>query len=265
VAVAAAGRSPGGGESRPSGHAPTLLADYIGTLALLLVPAGAVVFVWLAFVRRGYETRTGKHGRSGLVSLAILAIAIGVLAVGGSHFGWQFRSSEPPTVRTATVPAGTTAKEGAKSDSYQARFRWLPLFVLGSFVLAFGGSAGVLVWRRRHGLLPEAPVAAVLADVLSETLDDLRSEPDPRKAVIGAYVKMERTLAARGLPREAFEAPLEYLVRILDHVQASSHSVRRLTQLFERARFSPHEIDARMKEDAIDALVGLRAELEVEH
>ncbi len=74
---------------------------------------------------------------------------------------------------------------------------------------------------------------------------------------------MERTLAARGLPRRETEAPLEYLGRVLDAVQASAHSVRRLTQLFQRARFSTHEIDAGMKEDAIEALSGLRAELEV--
>jgi hypothetical protein len=74
---------------------------------------------------------------------------------------------------------------------------------------------------------------------------------------------MERTLAARGVPREAFEAPLEYLARVLELVQVSSHSILRLTGLFERARFSPHEIDATMKDDAIDALVGLRTELEV--
>jgi hypothetical protein len=37
--------------------------------------------------------------------------------------------------------------------------------------------------------------------------------------------------------------------------------VRRLTRLFARARYSPHEIDLQMKEDAIDALTGLRAEL----
>jgi hypothetical protein len=103
----------------------------------------------------------------------------------------------------------------------------------------------------------------VLSEVLAETLDDLRNEPDPRKAVIRAYARMERTLAARGLPREPFEAPLEYLARILGAVQASAHSVRRLTGLFERARFSPHEIDARMKNEAIDALSGLRAELAV--
>ena len=38
--------------------------------------------------------------------------------------------------------------------------------------------------------------------------------------------------------------------------------MRRLTDLFSRAKFSPHEIDAGMKDDAIDALAGLRAELE---
>ena len=40
VAVAAAGRSPGGGESRPSADAPGLVADYLATMALLMVPAG---------------------------------------------------------------------------------------------------------------------------------------------------------------------------------------------------------------------------------
>jgi hypothetical protein len=58
-------------------------------------------------------------------------------------------------------------------------------------------------------------------------------------------------------------APLEYLARVLSSVQASAHSVRKLTQLFQRARFSTHEIDPSMKEDAIEALSGLQAELEV--
>src|SRR5262249_49513833 len=111
--------------------------------------------------------------------------------------------------------------------------------------------------------LPPRPMAVVLAEVLSETLDDLRGEPDPRKAVIGAYARMERTLAARGVPRERFEAPVEHLARVLDLVQVSAHPVGRPARLFERAGFSPHEIDVRMKDDAIDALAGLRAELEV--
>ena len=35
-----------------------------------------------------------------------------------------------------------------------------------------------------------------------------------------------------------------------------------LTHLYERARFSAHEVDEEMKEDAIAALVRLRAELQ---
>jgi hypothetical protein len=45
-------------------------------------------------------------------------------------------------------------------------------------------------------------------------------------------------------------------------MRVSAYSVRRLTQLFERAKFSPHDVDSGMKDDAIEALAGLRAELE---
>ena len=40
--------------------------------------------------------------------------------------------------------------------------------------------------------------------------------------------------------------------------------MRQLTRLYECAKFSRLEIDEPMKADAIDALVGLRAELEPE-
>ena len=45
------------------------------------------------------------------------------------------------------------------------------------------------------------------ADVLDETLDDLRAETDPRRAVIAAYARMERALAAFGLLIAAFLSP----------------------------------------------------------
>jgi hypothetical protein len=133
--------------------------------------------------------------------------------------------------------------------------------VVGSLVFGIGGAIVLRAARRRGELVAATPIHETIDEVLAETLDDLRREEDPRKAVIGAYAKMERTLAARGVPRRESEAPLEYLTRILEVVSASGHSVRRLTGLFAKARYSPHEIDAKMKEDAIDALTGLRAEL----
>jgi|SRR6266536_4317279 len=265
VAIAAAGRAPAGGESRPSGHAPTLLVDYVSTIAVLFVPAGALLIIWAAFARRQrQQAGLGKGRRSALLSVVLLVVVVGGVTVVRNHWPATFHK-RPPGAATIPGKTKTQTKKGEKplTGHYEAQFRWLPFVVLGSLVLAFGGAAGLAVYRRRYGTLPEGPTAAQVSAVLTETLDDLYGEPDPRKAVIAAYAKMERSLAVRGMPREPSEAPLEYLGRILDYVQASSHSVRRLTKLFGRARFSPHEIDAQMKQDAIEALTGLRAELEV--
>jgi hypothetical protein len=79
--------------------------------------------------------------------------------------------------------------------------------------------------------------------------------------VIAAYARMERALAASGLARTQAEAPREYLERTLPELGASAGSAKRLTALFERAKFSPHRIDAGMKEEAIAALTALRDEL----
>jgi amino acid transporter len=267
VAIAATGRAPARGESSPNGHPPTLIIDYLSTIAVLFVPAGVVLIVWAAFMRRMNRARGAETDKSvPWVRVGIaMAILLAAFVYARTHYGAQTGPKTP------TTPAATSSKHQGKANGkkqepadYKPHFQWLLIVVLGSLVVAFVGAAGILFLRRRWGEpLPPRPMAVVLAEVLSETLDDLRGEPDPRKAVIGAYARMERTLAARGVPRERFEAPVEYLARVLDLVQVSSHSIRRLTSLFERARFSPHEIDVRMKDDAIDALAGLRTELEV--
>jgi membrane protease YdiL (CAAX protease family) len=264
VAVAAAGHAPSSGASRPSTPAPTLLQDYVGTLALLLMPVGVILFVWAALARRFYkdvplkrpnEFRVTGGGRR-FVQLAII-LALLALVVRFHPFAnrQQGSGTSNPT------PAATPSTADQKRKQYEPQFRWLPMIVVGGLILGIGGAMAVMAIRRQRRLLAETPIRETLAEVLDETLDDLRNEPNPRKAVIGAYANMERTLAARGVPRHESEAPAEYLNRILEVVSASGHSVRRLTRLFSRARYSPHEINAEMKEDAIDALTGLRAEL----
>jgi hypothetical protein len=268
VAVASAGRSPGGGESRPSADAPGLIADYLSTIALLMVPAGALLLFFSMFVRRGYRADKGGRragGPQSLVMAAAVLVAVLVIVQQGLRLNWINRDDGKKDAKPGKVVTGKGKADASppQPEQYRPQFRWLPVFVIGSLILGIGGAMTVFAVRRRRELLRDAPIVVALSDVLAETLDDLRSEHDPRRAVIRAYSRMERTLAARGLPRHETEAPLEYLGRVLEAVQASAHSVRKLTQLFQRARFSTHEIDAGMKEDAIEALSGLRAELEV--
>ena len=82
--------------------------------------------------------------------------------------------------------------------------------------------------------------------------------------MIAAYAKMERVLAQHGLPRRRAEAPFEYLARILRQLDVSESSVRTADGAVRVREVQPHEIDAAMKEQAIDAFVAVRDELQRE-
>jgi uncharacterized protein DUF4129 len=264
VAAAAAGHAPAGGTGRPSASPPAVVKDYISTLALLMLPVGAFLIFWAAFLRRAYADvplmKSPVYPFQVIPRpFAFLAAFFIILAI-AVHWGHR-GNGRPGGPSSPGIPSNAKSAKG--QPRYEPQFRWLPILVLGSLVFGIGGSMMLVTYRRMREEDEAEPMRVTLAEVLSETLDDLVREPDPRKAVIGAYAKMERTLAARGFARHDAEAPDEYLARILEVVGASGHSARRLTRLFERARFSEHEIDQAMKDDAIEALTGLRADLEV--
>jgi hypothetical protein len=262
VAFAAAGHAPAGGTSRPSAETPSVLKDYLATIALVMLPLGAFIIFWAAFLKRAYKDVPLKSSVYPLQvaprPFAYIAMFFIVLAI-AVHWGHRNKGAPGGGAPSAGIPSDAETAKGHKP--YDPHFQWLPMAILGSLVVGIGGSMVLLTYRRRREEEDPDAMRVTVAEVLEETLDDLEREPDPRKAVIAAYGRMERTLAARGLPREEHEAPGEYLERILDAVGASGHSVRRITKLFERARFSEHEIDQGMKDDAIESLTGLRAEL----
>jgi hypothetical protein len=96
---------------------------------------------------------------------------------------------------------------------------------------------------------------------IDESIDDLRNDPNLRRAIVAAYARMELALGRAGLPRHPAEAPFEYVERALVSLDTSSSSVRRLTALFESAKFSQHEPEPAMRDEAIDALMAVRDEL----
>jgi len=158
-------------------------------------------------------------------------------------------------------------QETVEGEMVEAPARQRPGIVLVGAALAVAAAGvayvvqrkrlGETLWRPRVvGTAPEAVAAA-----LDESLDDLRSDPDLRRAIVAAYARMETALAVVGLPRDPAEAPLEYLERVLLSLDASAEAVRRLTDLFEWARFSHHEPEPSMRDDAVDALIAVRDEL----
>jgi cbb3-type cytochrome oxidase subunit 3 len=271
VAIASRAHRPGGGTGGGDAHAPTLIGDYLATIALIIMPIGAVIVVWGLANRRRQQRLSGKTDwRRTLIAVAFISALLSV-AVFTAEKRQERRQERGNAGATAIAgPLGPTGlrqrlKPRAETPPHRAQWSWLPVLVLGSLLLGIVVTTGIAVAhgrRNRAALDEEAQLARALDDVLSDSLDDLRAERDPRKAVIRAYARMEKTFGAYGVPREEHETPLEYVARVLDSLRVSSFAVRRLVQLFERAKFSPHTIEASMKDDAIEALAGLRAELE---
>jgi hypothetical protein len=116
--------------------------------------------------------------------------------------------------------------------------------------------------RERAAAMAEAPdLPQDLTSAIDLSLAEIAAGADPRQAVIAAYERMERVLAGFGLPALSFETPLEYLERALTRLEASRGALVRLTDLFETARFSTHEVGSGMRYEAEQALGKLRAEL----
>ena len=259
VAIGSAGDTQFGlGGRRPS----YLLVDTIVSLLLVVLVLGALVGIYAVYSERDYlaAQRRSKGRKRPLlavgIALVLTALVFSVRGVVRQHANRQL-----PTLAHPPGAAGATTKA---TSAYEPHFAAAPvLLVVG--IVGSAAFAAYLAYRSRRSPLTasddERSLALSLADVLGDTLDDLRAEPDARRAVIAAYARLERTLGAFGLPRRPNEAPDEYLHRILADLEVGSRSARRLTQLFAHAKFSQHDVDQPMKSEAIQLLETIRTDL----
>ena len=110
-------------------------------------------------------------------------------------------------------------------------------------------------WRASGG--------ATAAAELAEPPGDLRAEPDARAAIIRAYGRFERALAAARAPRAPWETPAEFArATTARRVPVPAASVERLTALFEIARFSNRALGTPARDSACDCLDEIVAALE---
>jgi hypothetical protein len=265
VAIAARGSIPVG---EGGARGPTVaLLDILLTLYLVAIVGAAVLLVYVLVLRRQIEARGGAtvRRRGPLETVLSLIVLLGA----GSLLARRLAGYEPPAPPEAADPAFNGANTlpttaGPDAVPYDPAFAWEASVVTVALILLALGAwwyAGRARGRARGELDREDRLVTDLAAAMDESVDDLRAEPDPRRAVVAAYARLERVLAAHRLPRRPAESPLEYLARMLDGLSVSPEAARRLTGLFERAKFSQHAVGADMKEEAISALETVRDDL----
>jgi hypothetical protein len=262
VAIAARGR-PLGTRAGSGGALPFSFWDYVyTTIVIVVVPLFIAGLIAAAMVRR--QQRKPRNTWQSLLRMLVLYCAflgLELLLIRHLHLR-PLPIRQPPQTQTGLQKPGQIAPHHhrAPTEKHSLAFRWDELaIVLGLLVVV----AAIVVarLRRRNEPAPDETAPEVLAAALDESLDDLRTDPDLRRAIIAAYARMENALAAAGVRRHPAETPLEYLERVLLSLHTSADAVRRLTGLFEWARFSHHEPEPSMRDEAVDALVTVRDEL----
>jgi len=244
---------------------PNTVQDSFITL-LAVVYVLLIVAILVAVFR--YKDRWHDPRSSWLKNFVLVLILMGIVtgvgyfAITHSHAGRQAAK-----VRREEARSGSTrnrVRHLPATPARQAHVEWPLVAGIGGIFLLGGVWLYVRSRRRLEPLLEERGLQADMLSAIETTIDDLRREQDARRAVIAAYALMEHTLARHGLARRRSEAPLEYLANILRGLRVRESAVRTLTQLFEYAKFSRHEISPAMKEEAIDALLAIRDDLQRE-
>jgi hypothetical protein len=230
---------------------------------LFVVGVGLVVSAALGLAVLGpiMRVRAGQSGRSALragpltlsLSLLVPAAIIALYTTQGAN--GERKVIGQPAPASHDKLAGKPGERGADHSTAIAALT----AGVGAGVLGFAGLAIVRARRRREGdVEPRAMVAAGARDAAAAAA----IPADPRAAVLAAYARMETALASVGLARRPSDAPREYLARLEAGLGGGRGPAARLTELFERARFSPHPVGEDSRAEAIGALETLRMELE---
>lgn len=239
-------------------------------LALAVVVGAVLVYALWPQSRRGkrnpdeeweeYHEPPRLHWVIKLTLLATpLALLFGAVAVAvrlGNGNGSAVPGG-PPLPPPGGLPATTPLGPGPGGTD-----TGLLALAIAAGIVALAVAAALLLLRRSTGpfLRPADPGRAVAAAV-DDGLEALHRERDPRRAVVLAYAAMERALARRGWPRAEAEAPFEYLARLSSGARVAPSHLHGLTELFEVARFSEHEVNEPMRTAAVSHLESVRADL----
>jgi hypothetical protein len=245
----------GSGRSLVRIGGPRRMLDVASFASDALVVAGVLLLAVLVYQLKQRRWATSEHTSAGVRSQLLLLVWMIAAFFLARYLKPDGTTS--PGRRTPLQPPPAKKPAGRLPPVH-----WWPLAAIGIVLLL----TGIVAWHA--GRTTRAPFVEETAnggDELREAIEislaEIEREPDPRRAVIRAYARMEQVLARQGLARQSSETALEHLRRALTALQISTGAAQRLAALFERAKFSAHQVDARMKHDALVALTDVQAEL----
>jgi hypothetical protein len=240
--------------------------------------------------RRATESnRSAAH--AWLPFLAVGAL-LGAAAVAAALSTLHFRQvplpkDQEPTLAPQVAPTMPSAGAAGSSSAAMRGWAhltlpaWLSTLITLLCVAVVAAVIAVLVWYLVRDFMPvrqpppvveptepdrlaaagtQQVVAAVDAGLagLSDT------DVDPRRAIIGCWLRLEDAAAAAGTPREIGDTSTDLVLRLLAAHRVSRSVLAGFAAVYREARYSSGPVDEAMRGTAVAALRQVRAELSAE-
>jgi Domain of unknown function (DUF4129) len=263
--------SPG---SEAGGSLVIRLPDAVRTLVLTLLALSALLLLAVQRPRRPADDEPlpdRVSQRRSTWTVALLPLPLVLLVLTAWYLTWHPWSTEDdnPLERALTAIAGlldllaSARKPPTSVAAFDLTLAGLALlFAVGLFTLmllvALAGPLEKWLSRRRG-------VAAASGALPADDAGDLRAEPDPRRAILRAYGRFERVMAAARFPRPPWQTPTEFMRTVLSRAPVPITPVTRLTTLFELARFSDRPLGVDARDAACDCVDAITQALESTH
>ena len=170
------------------------------------------------------------------------------------------RGEESESLPQPSASATEDASGDAAATEPSRALGWVLTGVLASVTIVVAGGTARLIGKTRGGSGDDDDLDPILREI-DEGYFRIAADAHPREAVIACYIGMTTALEEAGAVRRPSDTPFEFLERALGRFHVSKGNAHRLTELFEKARFSVHETDEDMRREALSALDAVRAEL----
>ncbi|MGA3561643.1 DUF4129 domain-containing protein [Melissospora conviva] len=183
----------------------------------------------------------------------------------------------PPTAGPQDAPAPSPTPERVAPAEPAEMPGWVGTLLVVLGALAVAVSLGVLVRAlmrdvarragRRAAPRPQGETTAEVVAALEAGLDELSdSDADPRRAVIGCWLRLEEAATAAGIERQIGDTPTDLVSRLLgrESTRISAGVLDGFADVYRQARYARHQVDEQMRAQARAALERVRDELAAE-
>jgi hypothetical protein len=231
------------------------------------------------------ETQRWRTALKRWTPVLVVVAALLVVGLAAQGAGLQWNEAEVPSatggqdslpperLETQELPTATDAALPPESVSLPAWVSWVVLGILVGVPLLF---VLLFLTRKLIDWLTDAPPSSGIADPEPEYLHrdfDLVEEAvnaalaemdlgdDPRAAIMACWLHFERASEAVGIERESSDTPADLVRKLLVRHELDGAALRRLSEAYLRARYSPHQVVEADRDQARDALIALQAQL----